>query len=72
MSFPKYDIFIVDSLSDFYRHRHVPKAIKKATEAKREVTEREKRKTANRRAHSKPGAVPFVNTRTKAIIKEFE
>jgi WD repeat and SOF domain-containing protein 1 len=54
------------------RHRHVPKAIKKAAEAKRVENEREKQKTANRRAHAKPGAVPFTNAREKAIIRELE
>lgn len=50
----------------------MPKAIKKAAEAKRVENDREKLKTANRRAHAKPGAVPFVNTREKAIIRELE
>lgn len=54
------------------RHRHVPKAIKKAAEAKREVDARDKKKMANRRAHAKRGAVPHVNMRERAIIKELE
>lgn len=54
------------------RHRHVPKAIKKAAEAKREAEKHSRKKQANRRAHAKPGAVPHVNTRARAIIKELE
>lgn len=50
----------------------MPKAIKKATDAKREASQREKQKTANRRAHAKPGAVPFTNTRAQAIVRELE
>lgn len=54
------------------RHRHVPKAIKKAADAKREASAHEKHKMDNRRAHAKPGAVPHVNTREKAIVREVE
>uniref|UniRef100_K3WUS7 Sof1-like protein domain-containing protein n=1 Tax=Globisporangium ultimum (strain ATCC 200006 / CBS 805.95 / DAOM BR144) TaxID=431595 RepID=K3WUS7_GLOUD len=59
----------IDRISKF---RHVPKAIKKATEAKREAHKREKLKMDNRRAHAKPGAVPHANTREQAIVRELE
>lgn len=55
-----------------FRFRHVPKAIKKATDAKREASSREKHKTENKRAHAKPGAIPHVNTREHAIVRELE
>ncbi|KAL0582958.1 hypothetical protein ABG067_007091 [Albugo candida] len=54
------------------KHRHLPKSIKKATDAKRESKAREKKKVDNRRAHSKPGKVPYENAREEAIIKEEE
>lgn len=55
-----------------FRFRHVPKAIKKATDAKREASSREKHKMENKRAHAKPGAIPHVNTREHAIVRELE
>lgn len=54
------------------RHRHVPKAIKKAADAKREANSREKHKMDNRRAHAKPGAIKHINTREQAIVREIE
>ena len=54
------------------RHRHVPKAIKKAAQAKREAGAREQKKMANRRAHAKTGAVPHINIREKVVVKEME
>lgn len=50
----------------------MPKAIKKAAEAKREASAREQKKAENRRAHARPGAVPHANARTKAIVRELE
>lgn len=54
------------------RFRHVPRAIKKAADAKREASSREKHKMENKRAHAKPGAIPHVNTREHAIVRELE
>ncbi|GAB9465913.1 Glycoside hydrolase [Globisporangium polare] len=71
-----------ESLKERYQHlreinriskfRHVPRAIKKAADAKREASSREKHKMENKRAHAKPGAIPHVNTREHAIVRELE
>lgn len=52
------------------RHRHVPKHIMNAQKEIKTIREKNKRKEGNRRAHSKPGAVPFVAERKKHIVKE--
>lgn len=52
------------------RHRQVPKHIYNAQRELRMVKEKQKRKEANRRAHSKPGSVPFVAERKKNIVGE--
>lgn len=54
------------------RHRHVPKHILNAQNEIRTIKEKSKRKEGNRRAHSKPGAVPFVPERQRHIVKEDE
>ncbi|RVE54745.1 hypothetical protein evm_000512 [Chilo suppressalis] len=54
------------------RHRHVPKHIYNAKKELRTIKEKNKRKEANRRSHSKPGAVPYVSERNKHIVKEDE
>ncbi|ETW03219.1 hypothetical protein H310_05623 [Aphanomyces invadans] len=54
------------------KHRHVPKAIKKAAAAKQEGKERETKKLANVRKHSKPGKVPLVDIRKKSVIRQVE
>lgn len=54
------------------RHRHVPKAIHSAQKELRTIRTSRKKKEANRRAHSKPGSVPFVAERTKNIVGEVE
>ncbi|VDH98241.1 WD repeat and SOF domain-containing protein 1, partial [Mytilus galloprovincialis] len=54
------------------RHRHVPKMIYNQQKEMRIIRQSQKRKEANRRKHSKPGAVPFVPERKKSIIKEVE
>ncbi|XP_014260761.1 DDB1- and CUL4-associated factor 13 [Cimex lectularius] len=51
------------------RHRHVPKYIYGKTKQHRIITLKEKRKEANRRAHSKPGSVPFVSDKVKPIVQ---
>lgn len=52
------------------RHRQVPKHIYNAQKELRTIKEKMKRKEANRRAHSKPGEVPYVSERKKHVIKE--
>ncbi|RWS08905.1 ribosomal processing protein-like protein [Dinothrombium tinctorium] len=54
------------------RHRHVPKHIRHSQQEKRAMLESRKRKEANRRAHSKPGTVPYKQERTKHIVTEEE
>lgn len=50
------------------RHRHVPKAIKKAAQTKRTMLDSEKRRKDNKRKHSKPGTVPYKPERTKHVV----
>ncbi|XP_034174607.1 DDB1- and CUL4-associated factor 13 [Osmia lignaria lignaria] len=52
------------------RHRHVPKHIYNAKAELHTIHEKSKRKEANRRAHSKPGAVPFVSERQKHVFRQ--
>ncbi|GBP31639.1 DDB1- and CUL4-associated factor 13 [Eumeta japonica] len=52
------------------RHRHVPKHIMNAKKELKAIKDKQKRKEANRRAHSKPGSVPFVPDRKKHVVKE--
>ncbi|XP_064597203.1 DDB1- and CUL4-associated factor 13-like [Liolophura sinensis] len=52
------------------RHRHVPKLIYNAKKELQTIRQSQKRKEANRRAHSKPGAVPFVSEREKSVVGE--
>ncbi|KAL1420590.1 hypothetical protein MTO96_023987 [Rhipicephalus appendiculatus] len=52
------------------RHRHVPKHIHNAQKEKQAMLASQKRKEANRRAHSRPGTVPYKAERTKHIINE--
>ncbi|XP_055331739.1 DDB1- and CUL4-associated factor 13-like [Paramacrobiotus metropolitanus] len=54
------------------RHRHLPKHVYNAKKQNQESRFSKKRKEANRRAHSKPGAVPYVPERKKAVINEQE
>lgn len=54
------------------RHRHVPKHVYNAQKELRIIKEKNKRKEANRRAHSKKGAVPHISERRKHIVKEDE
>ncbi|KAK3087429.1 hypothetical protein FSP39_005840 [Pinctada imbricata] len=54
------------------RHRHVPKHIYTASAELRQIRMSKRRKEANRRAHSKPGAVPHVPARKKQIVREVE
>ncbi|KNC86951.1 DDB1- and CUL4-associated factor 13 [Sphaeroforma arctica JP610] len=50
------------------RHRHVPKAIRSAAAKKRIITESERRKKNNKRAHSKPGTIKDVPERKKHVV----
>ncbi|XP_057656624.1 DDB1- and CUL4-associated factor 13-like [Diorhabda carinulata] len=52
------------------RHRQVPKHIYNAQGELRTIKMKLKRKEDNRRAHSKPGEVPFVPERRKHVVKE--
>ncbi|KAG7212871.1 hypothetical protein KM043_002223 [Ampulex compressa] len=52
------------------RHRQVPKHIYNAQAELRTIREKNKRKEANRRAHSKKGAVPFVSEREKHVVRQ--
>ena len=52
--------------------RHVPKHVKNAQEEHKTIRQAQKRKEANKRRHSKPGAVPYVAERDKHVVKEDE
>lgn len=54
------------------RHRHLPKTIYNAQKEKRVMKASRQRKEANRRAHSKPGKVPYVSEKKKHVVKEDE
>lgn len=54
------------------RHRQVPKHVYHAQKELRTIKMKQKRKEANRRAHSKPGTVPFVSEKKKHIVEEQE
>mmetsp|Transcript_42190 Transcript_42190/g.98964 ORF Transcript_42190/g.98964 Transcript_42190/m.98964 type:complete len:448 (+) Transcript_42190:87-1430(+) len=51
------------------RHRHLPKAVLKASRLKGIIKQSKKRKEDNVRRHSKPGALPHVPERKKGIVK---
>ncbi|XP_025161394.1 DDB1- and CUL4-associated factor 13 [Harpegnathos saltator] len=51
------------------RHRQVPKHLYNAQAELRKIREKNKRKEANRRYHSKKGAVPFVSEREAHIVR---
>jgi len=54
------------------RHRQVPKHVFHAKQQLRESRKKLARKEANRRAHSRPGSVPFVSEREKNVVGEQE
>ncbi|CAH0714460.1 unnamed protein product, partial [Brenthis ino] len=54
------------------RHRHVPKHIINAQKEIKTIKEKNKRKEANRRTHSKPDTVPFIPERKRHVVKEDE
>jgi len=54
------------------RHRNVPKHVYNGRKEIRTSEQALKRKESNRRAHSKPGSVPYVPERSKTILAEKE
>jgi len=54
------------------RHRHLPKPVYNAQREVRIMKDSRKRKEANRRAHSKPGSVPYVSEKAKHVVSELE
>uniref|UniRef100_T1JP66 DDB1- and CUL4-associated factor 13 n=1 Tax=Strigamia maritima TaxID=126957 RepID=T1JP66_STRMM len=59
-------------ISRIARHRHVPKHIYNAKKEMHVIRQKAARKQANRRAHSKPGSVPFTSTLHPTIVEEQE
>jgi len=57
-------------VSRIARHRQVPKHVMNAQKELRVIRQSKKRKEANRRKHSKPGAVPYIPEREKNIVDE--
>jgi len=53
-------------------HKHVPHAILKAAEVKETVAKSQFKREKNRRAHSKPGAVPKIPAKKKKVWKVHE
>lgn len=51
------------------RHRHLPKAIYKASDMMRTMAQAQKKKEARRRAHSAPGSIKTQPFRKRRIIK---
>jgi len=54
------------------RHRHLPKPVYNGLKEKLVQKTSRQRKEANRRAHSKPGTVPFVSEKKKHVVEEQE
>lgn len=50
------------------RHRHVPKAVVKATQVRRTMQESEQKHKKQKIAHSAPGSVPNVPARKKRVV----
>jgi len=59
-------------VSRIARHRQVPRHVKKAQEEHKVIKESRARKEANRRKHSKPGAVPHLPEREAHTVEERE
>ena len=59
-------------VSRIARHRQVPKHVKSAQAELKLIKESKARKEANRRKHSKPGAVPNVPEREAHTVEEKE
>lgn len=54
------------------KRRHVPKHVMNAQDEHRIIKDSKGKKEANRRKHSKPGAVPYLPEREKHVVKEQE
>merc|ERR1712059_89675 len=59
-------------VSRIARHGQVPKHVKSAQAELRVIKESKARKEANRRKHSKPGAVPYLPEREAHTVDEKE
>ena len=64
--------FIYAQVSRIARHRQVPKHVKSAQAELKLIKESKARKEANRRKHSKPGAVPNLSEREAHTVEEKE
>ena len=62
----------VFQVSRIARHRQVPKHVKSAQAELKLIKESKSRKEANRRKHSKPGAVPNLPEREAHTVEEKE
>jgi WD repeat and SOF domain-containing protein 1 len=65
-------LFLNFQVKRIARHRHVPKHILNSKNELKVMKDSKKRKEANRRKHSKPGAVPYVGERETHIVKEVD
>lgn len=54
------------------RHRHVPRHVRTATREHHAIRNKRQRKEANRRAHSKPGTVPYTSQNASFVVAEDE
>ncbi|XP_033726889.1 DDB1- and CUL4-associated factor 13-like [Pecten maximus] len=54
------------------RHRHIPHVVYQSAKEHRVMKDSQRRKETNRRAHSKPGKVPYLPERKKRVIGEVE
>jgi len=59
-------------VSRIARHRQVPKHVKSSQAELRTIKESKGKKEANRRKHSKPGAMPHVPEREQHTVQEQE
>ena len=65
-------MFVFAQVSRIARHRQVPKHVKSAQAELKLIKESKARKEANRRKHSKPGAVPNLSEREAHTVEEKE
>ena len=68
--YTNYNTFL--QVSRIARHRQVPKHVKSAQAELKLIKESKARKEANRRKHSKPGAVPNISEREAHTVEEKE
>eukprot|EP00088_Acartia_fossae_P013837 TRINITY_DN17310_c0_g1_i1.p1 TRINITY_DN17310_c0_g1~~TRINITY_DN17310_c0_g1_i1.p1 ORF type:complete len:470 (+),score=92.76 TRINITY_DN17310_c0_g1_i1:30-1439(+) len=57
-------------ISRIQRHKHVPKHVLNASREHSIIKQSKRRKEANLRKHSKPGTVPYVSDKEKAVVEE--